>query len=136
MFFQRFFWVRVFGQVVDIVLAREDSGACVFLDAIKGLCRVYPYRPLVCRTYICAQASRSAKLLRSALVNGGEDAAVRLWYARTEAKGLVIHEWEDFDPEALMIPQKSVWDTKKRYEDILIREVLPEKLWKRLEGKL
>ncbi len=30
---------------------RNVSGACVFLDRQKGLCRIYPYRPFGCRIY-------------------------------------------------------------------------------------
>jgi Fe-S-cluster containining protein len=134
-FFQRFVTVRVFSGVVDIVLARDGDDNCVFLDSGKGLCGIYPHRPLVCRTYICALASPSAQLFRSSLVNGGEDAAICLWYAQTAADGLVVHECEDFDPESLEIPPENVWNISENYDNILIREVVPEELWKRLGEK-
>jgi hypothetical protein len=134
-FFQRFVTVRVFSGMVDIVLARDGDDNCVFLNAGKGLCGIYPDRPLVCRTYICAQASPFAQLFRRSVVNGGEDAAVRLWYAQTAEDGLVVHECEDFDPEALDIPPENVWNISNNYDNILIREVVSAELWKRLEGK-
>ncbi|MDR1206140.1 MAG: YkgJ family cysteine cluster protein [Peptococcaceae bacterium] len=134
-FFQRFVTVRVFSGGVDIVLARDGDDNCVFLDSGRGLCGMYPYRPLVCSTYICAQASPSAQLFRSSVVNGGEDAAVGLWYAQTAEEGLVVHECEDFDPGLLEIPPENVWNVSKNYDNILIREVISGELWKRLEGK-
>jgi hypothetical protein len=134
-FFQRFALVRAFPEGVDIVLARDGDDTCIFLDSGSGLCRVYPYRPLVCRTYICTPASPAARSFRSSVINGGEDAAVLLWHVRTQEKGLVIHECEDFDPRLFAAPPESAWNRGKRYEDILLREVISHRLWKCLEGR-
>lgn len=134
-FFQRYTTVCVFAGAVDIVLARDGDDNCIFLDSGKGLCRVYPYRPLVCRTYICARASSAAQLFRSSVVNGGEDAAVRLWYAQTAEGGLVVHECDDFDPGSLEIPPEGAWSAGEGYGHIFIREVISEELWKRLGGR-
>jgi Fe-S-cluster containining protein len=133
-FFQRFTLVRVFAGAVDIMLARDGDDVCVFLDPGSGLCRVYPYRPLACRTYICAQASPGAWLFRNCVINEGENAAVFLWYAQTKEKGLVIHECEDFDGYSLNMPRKRAWHKHRYYKDILLKEVVSRGLWRRLEG--
>lgn len=87
-------WITVTGQAVDITLQRDEDGKCLFLDRVTRLCRVYPYRPLVCRTFICSPRSRRAARLHEAVINAAEDALVRylLLAARSRGSAFPVHE--------------------------------------------
>ncbi len=126
-FFNRYTTVIVQGPVVDIVLRRDEDGRCAFLDRKTKLCRIYGARPFVCQTFVCSPASRRALALREAVVNSGEDELVRLWF-RT---GAIIHQGQDPRPNRKDWPP-TPFAGKKRYREVLLREVLPAPLWRRL----
>lgn len=126
-FLEKYASVSVDGPVVDIVLKPGGNGRCVFLDRQTKLCRVYDSRPLVCRTYICSPAARRALALRAAVVNKGEDELVRLWFKT----GMVIHQARNPRPDLRDWPP-TPFAGKKSYREVLLREVLPSGLWRRI----
>ncbi|HBT46404.1 MAG TPA: hypothetical protein DEA73_00765 [Peptococcaceae bacterium] len=71
--------VQTMGPTLDITLRTDGEGYCIFLSPADHLCRLYPYRPLICRTFYCCPATRRALKLRSAVVNAGEDELVYFW---------------------------------------------------------
>ncbi|MCG0277863.1 MAG: YkgJ family cysteine cluster protein [Thermanaeromonas sp.] len=74
--------VRKLGPVWDITLKTDAEGYCIFLTPGNNLCRLYPYRPLVCRTYYCCPATYRSLALRSAIVNRGQDELGFYWERR------------------------------------------------------
>lgn len=72
----RYLWVEARDQCIDITLRRGAGESCTFLQA-DGTCRIYPYRPFTCQTYVCCQTSEKAELLRSRVVNAGMDELIR-----------------------------------------------------------
>ncbi|SMB98158.1 Putative zinc-or iron-chelating domain-containing protein [Thermanaeromonas toyohensis ToBE] len=71
--------VRKIGPAWDITLSTDAEGYCIFLTPGSHLCRLYPYRPLVCRTYYCCPATYRSLALRSAIVNRGQDELGFYW---------------------------------------------------------
>ena len=71
--------VQQIGPTLDITLRTDAEGYCIFLSPENNLCRLYLYRPLVCRTFYCCPATRRALNLRSSIVNWGEDELVYYW---------------------------------------------------------
>ncbi|GFN23566.1 YkgJ family cysteine cluster protein [Thermanaeromonas sp. C210] len=71
--------VQKMGPALDITLRTDGEGYCIFLSPTDNSCRLYRYRPLVCRTFYCCPATRRAGELRSAVINGGEDELVYFW---------------------------------------------------------
>ncbi|MDN5347778.1 MAG: hypothetical protein PWP65_1342 [Clostridia bacterium] len=67
------------GRALDITLRLDAEGYCIFLDPGTRRCRLYAYRPLVCRSFYCCPVTRRAARLRERIVNAGEDELVRLW---------------------------------------------------------
>ncbi|MEW6423252.1 MAG: YkgJ family cysteine cluster protein [Bacillota bacterium] len=128
-FFDRYTTVTVQGPVVDIVLKRNEDGRCIFLDRRTKLCRVYSARPFVCQTFICSPAARRALELREALVNKGEDELVRLWLTT----GMVIHQAHHPRPDPRDWPP-TPFAGKTRYGEVLLREVLPGRIWQKLNA--
>ncbi|MCR4442741.1 MAG: YkgJ family cysteine cluster protein [Peptococcaceae bacterium] len=130
---RRFTYIAVSGRSVDIVLARDYEGDCIFLDKKKKRCLHYQQRLLVCRTYICTACSPRAAKLREAVVNTGEDELVRLWIAAggTEA---AIHEADAPDVQAADWPENA-WTGKAEFSDILLVDMVTPELWTELCGK-
>lgn len=130
-FLKRYAYIYLEGKAVDITLARDSRGSCLFLDPKTAKCRHYEARPLVCRTYICTPSSPDADELRDLLVNGGEDELVRLWLELEDAVLTIVHEaWEpDIDPEDW---RESFWTGKQDYAALKLAEILPAGLWQRL----
>lgn len=130
-FLMRYTYVYIEGKAVDISLARDPQGNCLFLDQKTGRCRQYMARPLVCRTYICTNVSKNADELRDIIVNGGEDELVRLWLETGDAVKTVVHEAlePDVDPEDWSI---SVWTDRDDYTHIKLKEIIPPELWKKI----
>lgn len=127
-FLKRYGYVVVEGRVVDISLARPE-GACIFLDRASHTCKVYDYRPLVCRTFICCPSTRRAQSLRSILTNKGMDELVRLWLKEKEQGiELVVH----FSRKPAVRERDwpaTVFAGHDSYEQIPLRRVLPLSLW-------
>ncbi|MGB9661053.1 MAG: YkgJ family cysteine cluster protein [Moorellaceae bacterium] len=71
--------IQKMGRALDITLRTDGEGYCLFLSPENNLCRIYAYRPLVCRTYYCCPATRRALELRSSVVNRGEDELAYYW---------------------------------------------------------
>ena len=61
------------GEALDLVLNRQENGACQFLRIDQKECCCHPYRTLACRTHCCLPKSPRALDLRSAIINAGED---------------------------------------------------------------
>jgi len=76
---ERYCQVKVWRGAVDILLRTDAEGYCLFLYPSHRRCLLYPYRPLVCRTYYCLPQTRRARLLREQIINKGEDELVRVW---------------------------------------------------------
>ncbi|KYH33121.1 YkgJ family cysteine cluster protein [Neomoorella mulderi] len=87
--------VQVKGRAVDITLRTDAEGYCIFLEPYRRRCRLYKYRPLICRTYFCCPLTRRARVLRETLVNRGEDELVRYWLSWQPAvpAGVRRHDW-------------------------------------------
>jgi len=104
--------VEELGECLDITLRLGPEGICLFWDQESGLCKVYPLRPLICRTYICWPVSRRAEQLRSRIVNAGEDELVRLYLSHTGGPS---------GPEG-------PFTGKRAYQEILLRELCSRRL--------
>ena len=121
--------IEVEAPWVDITLAREGSGVCLFLNKENKRCKIYAHRPLVCQTFVCSPATKRAQALRSTVVNTGEDELVRLWLLegmltgsllvnKGGAKGIRLADWEE-----------NPFTGKTKYSRILLKDLCPEKLW-------
>ncbi|MCR4418961.1 MAG: YkgJ family cysteine cluster protein [Clostridia bacterium] len=122
-------WVGVWGRAVDITLRRGEEGECVLLDRQAGLCRRYDLRPLVCRTYLCSPVTRRARRLRETLVNLGQDELVRLLLECAGPEGFPINEADAPDLRPEDWTDKNAFSGKTDYGQVLLREVLPARLW-------
>ncbi len=127
--------VLVDGPAVDITLAADPAGRCCFLDPDRKICRVYPARPLTCRTYVCCPSTTRARRLRAVLVNRGEDELVRQWLlaAHRRSKPPLIHE--GFRPR----PRLADWPPTPfsghtTYREVPLQAVCPPNLWRRLSS--
>lgn len=125
--------ISVAGRQVDITMRLEEDGTCTFLERNKGLCSIYPIRPLVCHLYICVPLSKNAMDLKELVVNLGEDELVRLWlkeavqvgeepaYHEGDQPDLHIEDWVD-----------NPFSGTKDYRDVLLKDLCPPELWARL----
>ncbi|MEW6183730.1 MAG: YkgJ family cysteine cluster protein [Bacillota bacterium] len=129
-FISRYTTVSVRGPVVDITLRLLEDGRCIFLDRRNRTCRVYPVRPFVCQTFICAPAPERVMALREAVTNRGEDELVRQWL-RTRR---VVHYAESPGVDERDWPQ-TPFCGKWRYDLVPLREVVPKRLWRELLAK-
>jgi hypothetical protein len=133
-FFKRFTNVCVSGPVVDITLARQSDGKCIFLNRDTRRCLNYNERPLVCRTYICTPLTSRARKLRDAIVNTGEDELVRLWFRSSVKDGLVIHEaWDPEINEEDWL--ENAWTGKITPQQVYLKDIIPSSLWNELYKK-
>ncbi|MEW6661636.1 MAG: YkgJ family cysteine cluster protein [Bacillota bacterium] len=125
--------ISVKGRQVDITMRLDQEGLCIYLDRNKGLCSIYPIRPLVCRTYICAPLSKNAMDLRELVVNLGEDELVRLWL-EDAAQVKEIPAYHEGDQPDLRIEDwgESPFSGKKDYRDVLLKDLCTPGLWNRL----
>jgi len=130
--FKKFLHVYVDRRVVDITMALDGRGKCIFLDNTKGTCTVYNMRPLVCRTFICCPSTGGAKKLREEIVNTGEDELVRSWFLTGE-NGItpIIHEGVSPSPDISDYPPTPFARTRD-YNKIRIKDVCSPQTWKRL----
>ena len=115
--------VQVKGRAVDINLRTDAAGYCLFLEPGQNHCRIYRHRPLICRTFFCAPATRPSRLLREKIVNVGEDELVRYWLAR-EAKWPPSVHPADWQP--------TPFARARSYEDIPLKDLCPAGLWLQL----
>jgi Fe-S-cluster containining protein len=125
--------VLVDGPVADITLAAAADGRCCFLDPDRRACRVYPARPLTCRTFVCSPSTGRARRLRSILVNRGEDELVRQWLLAARRRGgpPIIHE--GYRPR----PQLENWPPtpfagRASYLEIPLKTICSPGLWRDL----
>lgn len=130
---QRHAWVEVRGNIVDITLRRLPEGDCHLLDGEAGTCRRHPFRPLVCRTYLCCRLSPAARDLRSYIVNAGEDDLVRRWLLDARERGVepYVHEAEDPRVDLNDWPPNP-FSGREAYAQVRLRELCPEPLWRKL----
>lgn len=125
--------VIVEDRAVDIILGSNSVGNCLFLDQQQGKCRIYQWRPLVCQTFICAPSSLKAKNLRETVVNQGEDQLVREWLLEAQNRGIppVIHLGDDPNP-VIEDWEKTVFNGKNHYNQILLKDICAPSLWEEL----
>lgn len=125
--------VSVDGPAVDITLAADAGGRCCFLNPERKACRVYPARPLTCRTFICSPSTVRARRLRATLVNRGEDELVRQWLleARHRGKPPLVHEAYRPRPRLGDWPP-TPFSGRSHYRKVLLRSVCPPALWQDL----
>ncbi len=129
--------VLVDGPAVDITLAADAEGRCCFLEPVYGTCRVYPARPLTCRTFICCPSTPRSRRLRAVLVNRGEDELVRQWLlvARNRGKPPLIHEGYRPRPRLTDWPP-TPFAGRTAYREVPLKAVCPPDLWRQLtDGK-
>lgn len=133
-FFNRYTYITVSGRVIDITLSRDHEDKCIFLDKENKKCTQYGLRPLVCQTYICTLLSSRASQLRKAVINSGEDELVRQWLECRQNANCVIHEAaeEDIRNEDW---QSNCWTKKTSFAEVLLREIVSERLWHKLYRK-
>lgn len=126
-------YVYLDGPVVDISLARNKKGNCIFLDENSYRCKIYFNRSLVCQTFICCPVDENSKQLREAIVNMGEDQLVRDWLI-SHSKGEMMHIDDANAPEITLADwNNNCFYNKNNYGDILIKDIINEELWKKLK---
>lgn len=115
------------GAALDIRLAQGEDGICTFLDGDNQRCTDHLHRTMVCHTYICLPQTPRARELREHLINQGEDALV----AELLTMGLLPR----FKEMAGVYPTDPHW-AGKDYHEVLLQQVVPEKLWAELTNSL
>lgn len=132
-FLQRYTYVYAEGGAVDISLGFTLEGACGFLDQEQKICSSYTARSLVCQSFICLESSERAQELRSELVNQGMDELVRLWLTQSKAAGVKLTMQEHYGPEPQLADYPAnAFTGKQHYGEVLLQEVCPPNLWKKL----
>ncbi|WP_338823069.1 hypothetical protein MHOCP_13290 [Moorella humiferrea] len=116
--------VRVQGRAVDITLRTDGEGYCIFLEPNLRRCRIYKYRPLICRTYFCCPLTRRAGDLRETIVNRGEDELVRFWLSLQNVipAGVRRHDWGP-------TPFTGCGD----FAEVSLQSLCPPELWRQLK---
>lgn len=129
-FLSKFAHVYVDGPAVDIAFGQKAHGSCLWLDETAGACQHYPFRPLVCQTFICAPSTRRAQELRSAVINHGMDELVRqaVLTAHTAGAPLVMHEACKPAVNPADWPENP-FSGKTGYTQVLLRDLCNDKLW-------
>ncbi|MDO4541507.1 MAG: YkgJ family cysteine cluster protein [Bacillota bacterium] len=115
--------IKKCGPALDISLAQGQEGICTFLDGENQRCTDHRRRSMVCHTYICIPQTPRARELRETLINQGEDALIGELFAW----GL-LPQYQDLSSA---YPIKEHWQNRS-YDRVILQEVLPRELWKRL----
>jgi hypothetical protein len=127
---RRYAYVQAEGRVVDITLARNEDGKCVFLNPDTKKCRIYPFRPLVCQTFICCPVSSRARRLRETVVNQGEDQLVKWCLSNIPWDKLFNEVWE---PEISLADwEDTPFRDRFTYGSVLIKDICKPELWQQL----
>jgi len=129
-FLEKYGIVYAEAGVVDIILRRDEEGACIFLDKRQHRCEHHTLRSLVCQTYICLPTSRRAADLRCQLVNAGENELIRRYYL--EFGDQPPHIDEGGGPVDWAAYEGRGFKDQARFEDIMLRDVVDDALWRRL----
>ncbi|MGI6679531.1 MAG: YkgJ family cysteine cluster protein [Dehalobacterium sp.] len=121
------------GPVLDISLRRNPDQSCIFLDREQKCCRRHPQRSFVCQSFVCLPHCEKAGQLRDIILNVGEDDLVHRYLKEAKEKGTapVIHENNEAAPTLTDYPG-NIFTGKKHYQEIRIKDVLPETLWQKL----
>lgn len=114
---------------VDITLKIAKNSGCLFLNEQNKRCKNYAHRPLVCQTFICCPATERAQSLRSAIVNTGEDELVRLWLIEGLLTGEMPVSTGEMKKIDLIDWEESVFTGKQEYNQILLKDLCPQRLW-------
>lgn len=114
---------QVNGGVVDITLRIDAEGYCIFLEPRQRRCRLYEYRPLICRTFFCSPLTRRARVLREVIVNRGEDELVRCWLS-------IFHRLPAGVKRADCQP--TPFATAGNYSYVTLRSFCSPQLWRQL----
>ncbi len=129
---ENLFHVFLEGPVVDITMGLDEAGRCLLLDGTKRICRAYPKRPLVCRTFICCPSTQNARMLREEIVNAGEDELVRTWFNIRGKNGFfIIHEAVSPCPDVLDYPP-TPFSGAADYRQVKLEDVCSPRLWRKL----
>ncbi|MEO7994331.1 MAG: YkgJ family cysteine cluster protein, partial [bacterium] len=70
------------------VIARQDSGSCVYLDDATSRCTIYGRRPVVCRTWGCLSREDATRLSGRAIELGIDPRGTPPWqFVRRRVRG-------------------------------------------------
>jgi Fe-S-cluster containining protein len=132
-FIENFCHVSGFGPVVDISLKRNPDRSCIFLNQKEKICKTHRLRSFVCQSFICLPHTERAGQLRDVLLNAGEDDLVHRYLQEAKERGAapVIHGNNNTATSLKDYPG-NIFTGKKHYHQILIKEVIPQKLWEEL----
>lgn len=121
------------GPVIDIRLKRNPDQSCIFLNREEKCCLRHRSRSLVCQSFVCLPHSEKAGQLRDTLLNIGEDDLVHRYLQEAKAKGAdpVVHENNNAAPSLKDYPA-NIFAGKKHYQEIKIKDAVPENLWRQL----
>lgn len=135
-FLAKFAYVYVDGPAVDITFGHKLHGACLWLDEPKRSCQQYTWRPLVCQSFICSPSTKTAKELRSAIINQGMDELVRqaILTAGTAGMPLVMHEAYNPAVSPADWPENP-YSGKIIYDEVFLRDLCTDELLDSLRGK-
>jgi len=117
--------------LVDIIIRRGEDSACIFLDQEKQRCKHHRLRSLVCQSYVCLPLTLRAKELRSQIVNEGENELIRRYYQEFDGEEPVIHEGDN-KPVNWRLYEGRGFKDKESFDQVYIKEVIDEDLFKRL----
>ncbi|NYE58231.1 Fe-S-cluster containining protein [Carboxydothermus ferrireducens DSM 11255] len=112
------------GWEIDIILKRNENGACVFLNEKDRKCEIYAFRPFVCRSFYCIPTTEETETIRMAVVNLGEDALVREYLLYLREYGLTPYWTRAVKPKLNVnyYPKNIFW--KKENYEIRIKDIL------------
>lgn len=127
---KRYAYVKAEGKNIDIMLAQNFAGKCVFLDQQHKKCTIYHYRPFTCQTYICSPLSKRAAKLRERIVNAGEDQLVK-WCLENMDEQELYHEVYEAEIDPADWPDTPFRD-KQSYAEVQLQEICPPKFWQEL----
>lgn len=132
-FIHNYCHVAATGPVMDISLKRNPDQSCFFLDQNQKICRNHLHRSFVCQSFICLPHSERAGQLRDIILNEGEDDLVHryLLEAKEKEEDIVIHENNNASPSLEDYPG-NIFTRKTNYQEIHIKDAIPENLWREL----
>ena len=117
--------------ITDITLKRSIDNACIFLDKAARRCGNHTKRPFVCRSHFCLPRSPRLEKLREELINAGENDLTSLILAEEaffatgiESKLSSLINPDDYEQG----PRLGCRD----YSEIIIKDIISQKLWQQL----
>jgi len=132
-FIENYCYVSGTGPVLDIALKRNPDYSCIFLNRDEKTCTNHRSRSFVCQSFVCLPHGEGAGKLRDVILNTGEDDLVHRYLLEAKEKGVlpVIHENNQAAPSLDDYPGNP-FTGKSRYHQVLIKDIIPQKLWQEL----